>query len=120
MTRSTRLLLAASLLGVAGCDQLQPETRPGLWHPLGANAANLRAMVADPHDLDMGHGELVSPGDEAALAVIRLRADAVKRLPASSVTGVQTTDTGPADSGGGPSAAAPLSAPAGVGAGVAP
>lgn len=31
-----------------------PIDRPGTWSPAGVNDANLRAMVADPHDLVAG------------------------------------------------------------------
>lgn len=108
------LLLLAFGCALASCAQTDPYTRPGQWHPLGANAANLRAMVADPRDLYQGRISADQPGDMAAAAVERLRADAVKRLPASAISGVLATDTGP--SAGGPgneaTAAAPVTAPA--------
>ena len=111
------LLLALGWL-LAGCAQTDPYTRPGEWHPLGANAANLRAMIADPRDLDEGRGAGFSEGDVAVAAVARLRADAVKRLPASSISPVKTSDSG-AQQGGGEAAtpAAPVAAPVGAGLG---
>lgn len=103
------LLLA---LGLAGCAEIDPYQRPGDWHPLGANAANLRAMAADPRDLDFGQGGAVPSGDLAGVAVARLRADKVKPLPASSISGVHATDTGLQQ---GPGDSAPPAAPASPG-----
>ena len=86
------LLALFSLL--AGCAETEPYERMGVWRPLRANDTNLRAMVADPRDLELGRTPSASPGDAAALAVGRLRADAVKRLPASTISGVHVVDTG--------------------------
>lgn len=108
------IVLALTLaLALAACEQTDPYVRPGDWRPLGANAANLRAMVADPADLYQGRAAAASPGDLAAAAVARLRADAVKRLPASSIAEVHVTDTS-AQQGYGNAAtpAAPVAAPA--------
>ncbi len=94
---------------LACCTRTDPYLRPGEWHPLGANAENLRAMVADRNDLYAGRGSTVSPGDEAAAAVLRLRLDQVKPLPASSLSDVKVNDTPTAQQGaGGASAAAPV------------
>jgi hypothetical protein len=72
------------LLGVAliaGCsyDPFDPYQRPGTWVPDGANDANLRAMVVNPHDLVEGTGERVSSGAEAAPPVGRVLTE--KRYP---------------------------------------
>ncbi len=108
------LLLLALSGALASCAQTDPYTRPGEWHPLGANAANLRAMAADPRDLYQGRASADQPGDIAAAAVARLRADAVKRLPASAISGIRATDIGPSAAGPGneATAAAPVAAPA--------
>ncbi len=104
--------LLALAFCVAGCERTDPYTRPGQWHPLGANAANLSAMVADPRDLYRGREAPSDAGDTAAAAVARLRADAVKRLPASSISEVHATDTGPQQGGGNEATpAAPVAAP---------
>lgn len=109
--RTVWLLTLAGTL--ACCDLTDPYVRPGEWHPLGANSENLRAMVADPHDLYAGRGTTISPGDQAAAAVMRLRLDQVKPLPASSLSDLKVNDTGGAQpSGAGASAAAPLAAAA--------
>ena len=62
------------LVLVSGCsyDPFDPFQRPGTWVPDGANNANLRAMVVNPHDLVEGQGERVSTGAEAAPPVTRL------------------------------------------------
>ncbi len=107
--------LLALGLAVAGCGSTEPYVRAGEWHPLGANAANLRAMVADSRDLDLGRGANFSEGDIGAAAVVRLRADAVKRLPASSISTVRANDTGaPSGPGNEATPAAPVAALAGA------
>ena len=102
-----------TLLGLlAGCTETEPYERAGQWNPIGANAANLRAMVADPHDLELGRGAGPFAGDMGAAAVARLRAGAVHPLPSSAISGVRTTDTGAAPAGAseGATAAAPVAA----------
>ncbi len=121
-----RVLSACQVLllvscSVTGCDEVDPYARGGVWHPLGANAANLGAMVADQHDLEQGREAATSAGDMAAAAVARLRAGAVKRLPASAISQVRATDTGPpADPGNAATPAAPVSSPPAGASGVAP
>ena len=63
------LLLGAGSLG--GCARLDTYNRPYTWHPSGANAANLAAMVAHPADLQLGHG---SYGSDAAPQVAAISA----------------------------------------------
>ena len=101
---------------LAGCVDLNPYTRPGVWEPLGANASNLRAMAADPHDLEQGKPSAPSSGDAAAAAVARLRADAVRRLPASAISDLHATEPGPdyPPAAGTPTPAAPEAAPTAV------
>ena len=48
LTRAGRLRLA-----------YDPYLRTDVWQPTGANAANIAAMVADPHDLISGHGVIM-------------------------------------------------------------
>lgn len=85
------------LLGLAGCAQIDPLTRDGMWQPVGANTTNLRAMVAVPSDLVMGRAARTSDGNQAAKAMERLRTDRVYPLPESGISKV--------------GAAAPASAP---------
>ena len=63
------LLLGAGSLG--GCARLDSYNRPYTWHPSGANAANLAAMVAHPADLQLGHG---SDSSDAAPQVVAIGA----------------------------------------------
>lgn len=103
----------ALALALAACEQTDPYVRAGDWRPLGANATNLRAMVADPADLYQGRAAAAAPGDVAAAAVARLRADAVKRLPPSSIADLHATDTAaPQGPGNAATPAAPVVAPA--------
>ena len=86
--RRTAFLLGT--LAVAGCSSTDPLTRDGLWHPNGANEANLAAMVADPADLVRGKAAEGSDGQLAAAAVARLRLDRLKRLPDSGIARITT------------------------------
>ena len=81
-----RFLWACSLLCVTGCAFDDPLTRPGVWHPVGANDTNLRAMVADPDDLVTGMADRRADGQVAAAAVARYRAGKVKDLPDSTIS----------------------------------
>lgn len=92
----------APLLGLAGCAQIDPLTRDGMWQPVGANATNLRAMVAVPSDLVTGRAARTSDGNRAARAVDRLRTDRVYPLPESGISKI---------GGSGGSAAPPATAP---------
>jgi type IV pilus biogenesis protein CpaD/CtpE len=65
--RQLALLIGAALL--AGCTPYAAWNAPGFWRPDGANAANLRAMIADPHDLVAGRAAETSLGSEAAAPV---------------------------------------------------
>ena len=40
----SRIIYACALLGLVGCSVTDPLTREGVWRPMNANAANLRAM----------------------------------------------------------------------------
>ncbi len=102
------LICLPLLATLADCGSTEPYARTGEWRPLGANADNLRAMVADPHDLLSGHGAASSDGELAALAVARLRADQVRPLPYSAVTDIKVNDAG----NGAPAPAAGASPPA--------
>ncbi len=80
-------LMALSLpLALAACAMEDPLTRPGLWQPIGANATNLAAMVADPQDLVTGVPDRTADGQLAAAAVARYRAGKLKDLPDVSIS----------------------------------
>ena len=84
-----RLLYVAVLLPVTGCvGPFDIYERPGTWRPVGANDANLRAMVADPDDLVTGVADRQADGQVAAAAVARYRAGKVKDLPDASISKV--------------------------------
>lgn len=104
MTRIAAWLACAMvpLLGLAGCAQIDPLTRDGMWQPVGANTTNLRAMVAVPGDLVMGRAARTSDGNRAARAMDRLRTDRVYPLPESGISKIGGT---------GGSAAPPSAAP---------
>ena len=93
-----RILWACSLLCATSCAFEDPLTRPGLWHPVGANEANLRAMVADPDDLVTGMADRRADGQVAAAAVARYRAGKVKDLPDSTISKIApiSVNTAPA------------------------
>lgn len=90
-----RSIVAAALLALGGCADIDPLTRPGVWRPTGANDANLRAMVAVPGDLAQGFGATYGDGHRAARAVERLRSDRVYPLPDNGISKVGKSD-GPA------------------------
>ncbi|MBR0664240.1 hypothetical protein GXW71_07710 [Roseomonas hellenica] len=82
----SRAALALALLTASGCA-VDPFAREGVWRPSAVNETNLRAMVADPRDLQQGVGEPGANGAAAAAAVQRLLEDRVRPLPAVSTAG---------------------------------
>ncbi|MBB2203312.1 hypothetical protein [Gluconacetobacter tumulisoli] len=101
MERSVRRSMPPSvlcLLALAGCAEMEPYRKPYAWHPTGANAANLAAMVADPHDLERGHDAGAVDAQAPVLAVERLRVDRPKALPSTS--GIASGVSGSGGSGG--------------------
>ena len=99
-----RVLSAMLLLLVSGCAGMNdPFEKPYTWRAQGDNAANLRAMIADPQDLERGRGETASLGAEAGPPVTRLFQNRRFPLPDLSASGISTA---------GPGAAAPAAPPA--------
>ena len=92
MMRPAALLIL--LLSLAGCNQTDPYLREGNWRPNGANAANLRAMVAVPADLVAARPAEPADGGLAADALDRLRHDRVRTLPDSGVAQVVPVSNG--------------------------
>ena|SRR5690242_15448340 len=90
---------------VVGCDTYltDPYLRPGTYNPTGVNDANLRVMVANPHDLVAGTGTDASTGAEAAPPVARMLAG--KRYPLPNLNAAeidvlnQAAPQGPANPG---------------------
>jgi hypothetical protein len=75
---------------VTGCsyDMSDPYLRPGTWNPRADNDANLRAMVANPHDLVAGTGQDANAGAEAAPPVARVLAGKRYPLPAMNASDI--------------------------------
>jgi hypothetical protein len=61
-----------SLLALAGCDQIDPLTRPYMWHPDNAVAHNMAAMAVNPADLV--HGRETGPHR------VRVESEGVERV----------------------------------------
>ncbi len=99
------LLPLAMLLALGACATT-PFTQdqfaePGTWAPTNDNAANLRAMVADPHDLIAGRPMDGAVGSEAALPVQKLFAGNRASLPSTSASSVYGSGGGSSGGGGG-------------------
>ncbi len=73
------LLLAA--LALAGCVQVDPFQREGIWKPAGVNDANLAATVANPADLARGRENTRGSFRTPVTAVDRLWAGAPAQPP---------------------------------------
>jgi hypothetical protein len=90
-------------LVATGCaaEKTDPFERPGTWSVTGANDANLKVMVADPHDLISGRGETNNMASEASPPVQRLFSG--KRFPLSteSASGLGQSTTTQSSTGGG-------------------
>lgn len=86
---------------VAGCsyDLTDPYQRPGTYNPTGVNDANLRAMVANPHDLVEGEGTGTSLGAEAAPPVARVLAGKRYPLPQLNAASVDIIANQPSSQG---------------------
>ena len=87
-----RTLLLLALL--AGCAEIDPLTRPGTWHPLGANDLNLRAMLANPQDLQRGVPLADADGMVVAAAAHRYRTGKVRTLPESGLAKIVPVASG--------------------------
>jgi len=91
-------LLLSLLLPLGACSPDYPMDKPGTWNlppgELGANDANLRAMIVDPHDLTEGAAADGSEGVEAATPVQRLVAGRRPALPSTTGTPLGSTGGG--------------------------
>ena len=100
-----RLLLPFVMLlalGACSADPFEQDqfAQPGTWAPTNDNDANLRAMVADPHDLIAGRPMDGVVGAEAAPPVQQLLAGKRKPLPALNADTSYTSSSGGNSSGG--------------------
>ncbi len=91
--RSFPILRLGFLLLLAGCGGGEDFSRPGTWQPMGANEANLRAMVADPAHLQQGVGAETERGQPASLAIRRLERGLRPPLPATRASGIGAAET---------------------------
>jgi type IV pilus biogenesis protein CpaD/CtpE len=82
------LIPMAILALLSACAATDPLLNPNDWRPNGANEANIAAQVADPRDLTHGRAASGTDGEQAAVAVQRLRAGKVKALPDSGISEV--------------------------------
>ena len=91
-----RLFWLIGALLVSGCsyDLTDPYLRPGTYNPTGDNDANLRAMVANPHDLVEGPGPGLSTGAEAAPPVARMLAGKRYPLPQLNAADINIINSG--------------------------
>ena len=79
LTRPRRMASAAPLilptlvlLGLTGCQQLDPLTRPYSWQPSNVNASNIATMAVRPADLMRGrHASARRPAREPSAAAER-------------------------------------------------
>lgn len=65
---------------LSGCESRDPYLRTDVWRPTGANAANIAAMVADPHDMISGRGVVRKDTKAPELAVEHIWSDQPKPL----------------------------------------
>jgi hypothetical protein len=102
-TRSLLTAAAISLVGLTGCDQIDPLQRPYMWHPTGVNAQNISAMAADPRDLVRGR--------DAPQRRVVVESDGITRLwtgkPLPLMSDTPGASTSTSSSGGGGGAASP-------------
>jgi hypothetical protein len=93
-----RLVPFLIVLALAACSTnpftQDPFTRAGTWAPTNDNDANLRAMVANPHDLVAGEPMDGSVGGEAARPVANLLAGKRASLPNISADQIYGTSGG--------------------------
>ena len=90
MLRLTWLAIALLATGCAP-ESFDPYQRAGTWTHGTDNDANLRVMIANPHDLVEGAGDGRSIGAEAAPPVTRLLAGKRYPLPAQNASAVGTS-----------------------------
>jgi hypothetical protein len=84
---------------VAGCAQIDPYQRPGMWRPDGVNEGNIAAMVQDPRDLVRGHPAQGPEWTTGTAAVDRLWQDKPRPLLLSSPPAQGGADAAPPATG---------------------
>jgi hypothetical protein len=81
------VLLPTMLLGIGGCTE-DPIDRPGTWQANEVNDKNLRAMAANPADLERGAAARTDRGNAGATAATRLYTERRRPLPNVRASGV--------------------------------
>jgi hypothetical protein len=110
MTRAPRIVPGTMILPclafalLAGCSQIDPYQRPGMWRPDAVNDGNIAAMVQDPRDLVRGHPAQGPEWTTPTAAVDRLWQDKPRPLllgtpPAQGGTGQGGADAAPPATG---------------------
>ncbi len=113
MLKPPRLIPLAAALVIGGCTAQEPYERPGTWRATGANDANLRAMVANPSDLDRGVAPAApARGEMGALAASRLAFPSASGGGQGGAAGGQGGQGGQGGGGGGGTRANPGGIPA--------
>ena len=93
--------LLGGLLALGGCNR-DPYQRADVWKPTGANAANMAAMVANPHDFMQGRSASGANAKAPASAVDRIWSDQPRGFSGGGGSGA----AGGSPGGGGPSGGA--------------
>jgi type IV pilus biogenesis protein CpaD/CtpE len=75
-----RVILTLPLFLLTACGNGEAYSGADSWSPSGANAQNIAAMIANPHDLVLGRSEGRADARQAAGAVDRVRQDKPKPL----------------------------------------
>ena len=95
MTKRNSAIAAWSLWSLlSGCSTTDPYERPHMWHPTGANEANLAAMLVNPADFARGRGTGPTEGTSAVSAIDRLRQDRLKPLSGTNGPAAVNAGTG--------------------------
>lgn len=76
-----RVGIACSVLLITGCASSGPSGRLGTWHPVGANAANITSMAANPRDLILGRSASRTDAHEVVGDIQRLWQGQPRPLP---------------------------------------
>ena len=96
-----RVALTTPLLLAMGCSVFDPTVRDGTLKIDNAPTVNAASMIANPYDMQRGHGSMIEDGQLAAAAVDRAKADTVKPLMSSADGTVASSSSGGGTSGSG-------------------
>ena len=98
-TAARAIAVTTALLALAGCAERDPYLRTDVWRPTGANAQNMVAMMADPHDMIRGRGVTRVDAHVPTIAIDRMWSGRTSKLP--SLSGSSSGGGGDSGSGGG-------------------